>query len=299
MAPSKIYGLVGYPVKHSFSPALHKAAFEYHNIAAEYRLFEVKPEDLKKFLLEDSNNLSGFNITIPHKVKAKQILEEKFPQDLLFDKEYALYYVKLTGAINTVKREGEKVEYRNTDAAGFLRALKEDLKFDPDNKNVILIGCGGAGRAVLAALSWGDLGTKKIYVYDINVEAIKSTQEHFLTLPEEWQKKLAQKIEFISKDQIQQKINKCQLLINASPIGMKEGESSAVEKELLHKDLAIYDVIYNQVTQLIKDAKSLGLKHAGGDNMLVYQGAAAFEFWTGKEAPIKIMRKAFMEAMNK
>ena len=84
-------------------------------------------------------------------------------------------------------------------------------------------------------------------------------------------------------------------MVNASPVGMKEGEGSVIDKSLLHKDLYVYDVVYNRETQLIKDAKSLGLRFLDGLGMLLHQGAAAFEFWAGQEAPIEIMRKALEE----
>ena len=92
------------------------------------------------------------------------------------------------------------------------------------------------------------------------------------------------------------------LLINASPLGMKEGDPSVIKKELLHKDLSVYDVVYNRETQLIKDAKSLGLKNSGGLGMLLYQGVAAFEFWTTswtkKDAPVEVMRRALEEGLK-
>ena len=151
--PPKIYGLIGYPVKHSLSRAMHNSAFKHLkdqgkiDYNAEYRLFEVIPTKLKDFILNpkevfrDTDNnpvragdVLGFNITIPHKVRARDILEEKFPFDnSKTQRPEDEYYVKLSGAINTVKRNGGKIEYRNTDAAGFLQSLQE-LKFEPKDK---------------------------------------------------------------------------------------------------------------------------------------------------------------------
>ena len=110
---------------------------------------------------------------------------------------------------------------------------------------------------------------------------------------------LAEKIDFLDEDQIADKIKECQLLVNASPLGMKEGDGSPVEKSLLHKDLSVYDVVYNRQTQLIKYAKAAGLNAAGGLKMLLYQGVIAFEIWTGQKAPEDVMRKALEEELNK
>ncbi|MCF7907882.1 MAG: shikimate dehydrogenase [Candidatus Omnitrophica bacterium] len=294
-----LYGLVGFPIKHSFSPAMHNAAFAACNISAEYKLFEVESPELENFLLK-RNDIAGFNITIPHKVKACQILEKNFP----FNKNSKatlddLYYVKLSGAVNTVKRKGEGADYYNTDARGFLRSLKEDLQFEPEAKTVLLIGCGGVGRAVLAALSWKNGGAEKIYIYDLNQKAIDSLQRHFLTLPQEWRAIADKKIEVISQDKIAEKIKESQLLVNATPLGMKEGDPSPIDKNMLHKDLFVYDVVYNRNTELISDAKARCSAVSGGLGMLLYQGVAAWELWTKKTAPVEVMRKTLNEEIKK
>lgn len=291
-----IYGVIGWPVKHTLSPFMHNAAFKKLGIDAEYLAFEIPPEKLEDFIL-NRKDVAGFNITIPHKIKAREILEKEFPVEKdNASMEQDLYYVNLTGAINTVKRSGNNLEYRNTDAPGFSKALEEDLKFVTGNKTVLVIGCGGAGRAIIAALSWKSMYVRKIYVYEVNNAQVDSTEEHFSKLPEEWPGILQKKVEFISLNQLPEVIKDCQLLVNASSVGMKEGDLSPVDKKLLHKDLFVYDVVYNRETQLIKDAKSLfGEKHAsGGLGMLLYQGAHAFEFWTGRKAPVDVMKEALL-----
>ncbi|MDD3296396.1 MAG: shikimate dehydrogenase [Candidatus Omnitrophica bacterium] len=290
-----IYGLIGFPVKHSLSPAMHNAAFDHFRISAEYRLFETSPEALEDFLL-NNKELAGFNITIPHKVKACQILEKNFPpsKNKIWT-ERSLYYVKLSGAVNTVNRTSSGLEYFNTDAEGFLRSAKEKFKFSFGGKTVLLVGCGGAGRAVIAALSWKNLGVKKIYIYDLSQAAIDSLQKHFLSLPEEWRRTLKQKIEFISDAQVAEKIKFCQLLVNASPVGMKEGDPLLIDKNLLHKGLFVYDVVYNRETELIKEARLKGLPAIGGLGMLLYQGVIAWEIWTGMHAPVKEMKEALLK----
>lgn len=290
----RIYGLIGYPVKHSLSPVMHNAAFRALKINAEYRLFEVKPEELKVFLLSDKpardidgnlipkSDIFGFNITIPHKVKAREILEKKFPVDntrkQILENEY---YVRLSGAINTVKKDGDKLLYYNTDASGFFRSLNQDLKFNTlKNKNVLLIGCGGAGRAIIASLSWDRRDRGKIYINDISKEAISSAQAYFSQLALQLEH-LKDKLQFIPTEEMPKVITDCHLLVNATPIGMKGEDVSVVDKSLLHENLYVYDIVYNKKgpTRLIKEAASLNLPHASGLDMLLYQGADAFELW--------------------
>ncbi len=285
-----IYGVIGWPIKHSLSPAMHNAAFKELGIEAEYKKFEVRPEELEDFIL-NRKDVAGFNITVPHKIKAREILEKKHEAPV----KHAQFNVILTGAVNTVKRTANTLEYWNTDVLGFQTALKEDLRFDVKNKIVLLIGCGGAGRAVIAALS--NVGINKMHVYEINKAQTDSTKEYFSKLSQDWQDILKKKIEYISSEQLPEKINECQLLVNASPIGMKEGDPRVIGRSLFHKNLSVYDVVYNRETELINDARSLGLQCSGGLGMLLYQGAHAFEFWTGQKAPIDIMRKALLSAL--
>ncbi|MFH1768490.1 MAG: shikimate dehydrogenase [Candidatus Omnitrophota bacterium] len=306
MSATKTYGLIGCPVKHSLSALMHNAAFKHCGIDAQYRLFEVKEKDLEGFLLgyitlEDTNketffagDIAGFNITIPHKVRAKTILEEKIlPRQTNLAQE-DMYYVSLSGAVNTVKRAGGEIRYWNTDAAGFLRALNEDLKLDSfKNKSALLIGCGGAGRAIVAALSWKNVDTKKIFIYDNRKEGVASAQEHFFSFPQ-----MNGKWEFISYSQITEVISQCQLLVNASPIGMDEQDPSVIDKDLIHGNLSVYDVVYNRKTRLLLDAADKGVAAAGGLGMFLYQGAAAFELWTEAAAPLEVMRGELQRALN-
>ncbi len=203
----KIYGLIGYPVKHSLSPAMHNAAFQALNIDAEYRLFEVPPQRLEEFLLntdkifEDTDGNSvragdilGFNITIPHKV----------PALLKSTTIVTSHEVILVGSVNTVKRDKNtgKLYYYNTDTTGFMKSLQEDLKFDTRNKNVFIFGCGGAGRAIIAGLTCKGTNVKKIYIYDVNKDAMDSTKRHF----DNFSDYMEGELEFITEAQILEKI---------------------------------------------------------------------------------------------
>ncbi|MCQ9205629.1 MAG: shikimate dehydrogenase [Omnitrophica bacterium] len=303
-----LYGLIGYPVKHSLSPAMHNAAFKAKNINAEYRLFEIKPQDLEDFLLKpdkeikDTNSntvwaedIKGFNITIPHKVRAKEILDNT---KLLGDRPIIVrdeYIAAIAGAINTVKKDQERIYYTNTDARGFLRSLKEDLQFTSKDNDILLIGCGGAGRAVVAGLSGLDRSIlKKVHIYEINEKIRLSASEHFSQISH-----LDGRWEFISQEQIPEAVKKCQLLINASPVGMKDGDQPVIDIKLLRKDLFVYDVVYNRETKLVKEARLLRAPATGGLGMLLYQGVVAWELWTGQKAPVDVMRQALEKELNK
>ena len=306
----KIYGLIGYPVKHSLSPAMHNAAFKHLGINAEYRLFPVKPEELEPFLLQDivvrdidgnevrTKDILGFNVTIPHKVRAKQILEREFPLDKSAPGIPTISrYADLVGAVNTVRRVGDKLEYYNTDALGFEKSLIKDLGFDTYKKNVLVIGCGGAGRAIIAALCCMGDRIGRVNVFDVSTEAMDSAKSHFSQFPE-----IMKIIELVSAERIPSVVKDSQLLVNATPVGMEEGDGSVIDKSLLHDKLYVFDVVYNRETQLINDAKSLRLRAVGGLGMLLYQGVAAFERWTDKVLPfmtVTVMKKALQEELKK
>jgi shikimate dehydrogenase len=194
----------------------------------------------------------------------------------------------LAGAANTLKREGKRLTCYNTDIQGFVDSLREDLKFNSDGKSVFIFGCGGASRAVIAGLTMKATRVKKIYLYDIKKEAIDSTRKYFDNFQE-----VKGRLEYFSDAQrIPQEIKGIDLLINASPVGMREGDSSIIDKGLFSERLSVYDLVYNRQTQLIQDAQSLNLNCIGGLKMLWRQGMLSFKIWTGKDAPAEVMWQA-------
>jgi len=285
-----IYGVIGWPIKHSLSPAMHNAAFKELGIDAEYRLFEVPPEKLEDFIF-NKKDVSGFNITIPHKIRAREVLKNKFK--VVNNLSY-LYYDKMSGAVNTVKRNGDDIEYCNTDPAGFRHSLENDLKFKTKDKNVLIIGCGGVSRAIVADLGYPGHHIKKIYLYDINKEAVESAKRQYSNLKN--------KIKFIynTKEMLELK-DEFALLVNASPVGMEErDERLAAPKELLRKELYVFDLVYNRKTRLFKEASALGCHVADGSGMLAAQGAFSFSLWTGVPAVkvLETMRSALNKALS-
>jgi shikimate dehydrogenase len=278
----EIYGIVGHPVGHSLSPAMHNAAFRELGMDAEYRPFDVKPEDLEDFLRGlPGGPIRGVNVTIPHKIAAKEYIEREGS----LDKEAA----KL-GAVNTVKVEGGALKGYNTDGAGFYRSLVLDLKFEPEGKRVFIMGAGGAARAITMYL--GDSpGT--VSVFDIDAAKAEALKERY----ESYFKK--GRIRLVSERDLAKALSECQLFVNATPVGMKESDPSPVDAKSLPRGAAVYDLVYNRPkTALVREATLNKLHAVTGIGMLLYQGAIAFEIWTGRKPPIDVMRKALKSAMG-
>jgi shikimate dehydrogenase len=274
----KIYGVLGYPVKHSLSPVMHNAAFDALKINAEYRLFEIKPEDLEDFLNSlVKENIYGLNITIPYK--------EKILDFVKLNKES--FYSRQIKAVNTIALETNIWKGFNTDIPGFSRALKENI--EPINKKAAILGAGGAGKAVAYALA--DAKVKEISIYDIDKKKSQDVANMI--------KSLFLGFEIIPVDNIEQlEIRNKDLLINATPIGMKDTDPCLVREEMLHKNLFVCDLIYNPPeTKLLLVAKKAGAGTSNGLKMLLYQGMLSFEIWTGQKAPKEVMQKALLKTL--
>ena len=279
---TKLYGLVGHPVRHSLSPAMQNAAFEALGIDAEYKLFDVPPSGLAEFFRGIPDNpISGINITIPHKIKAKEYLEKN---GLIDENAIRL------GAVNTVKVTLDGLKGFNTDGPGFYRSLVEDLKFEPENKTVFFMGAGGAAVAIIMYLG---NGPAKIFVHDIEKGKAKEVWKQYSKFYD------PEKLSIVDKTGFEEALEASDLLVNATPVGMKESDPSPVDKSLLHSGLYIYDLVYNVTeTALVKEALRMKRHAVTGLGMLLRQGAIAFEIWTGQKAPVDIMKKALKTALK-
>jgi len=277
----KIYGVLGYPAKHSLSPLMQTAAFHALKINAEYKIFEVKPEELDDFLKSLSDgNIYGLNITIPYKEVVLNYLQWKSPE------------VRFIDAANTIiVKDKNYLEGWNTDGIGFYRDLTIDLKFNLSDNKVIVLGAGGAAKAVTNQLARH--GAKTIVIYDID-------KDKSLKLADKINKEFP-KCKALSMGSIEGlDIKNIDLLINATPIGMKDADPCLIKAEMLHKNLFVYDLIYNPPeTKLLALAKKTGARTANGLGMLLHQGARSFELWTAQKAPIEIMRRALNEGVRK
>jgi len=277
------YGIIGHPVRHSLSPAMQNAAFRELGIDAEYLLYDVEPERLESFLkVAASRQISGLNVTIPHKIKAKEYLERKDSLDANAER---------CGAVNTINIAGDgSLRGYNTDGPGFYRSLVEDLKFEPEGKKIFVLGAGGASHAAIMYLG---NSPKKIFVSDIDKSKTDGLKKHYGEYFDE------NRLEIVGSKDIGEKLEESELLVNATPIGMEESDPLPIDATLLHPGLSVYDLVYNRAfTELVRRANALKLHAVTGLGMLLYQGAIAFEIWTGAKAPVNVMRKALKEALK-
>lgn len=277
----QLYGLIGYPVKHSFSAFMHNAAFAHYKMNAQYQLFEVSPEELDEFFKKTiiEKGIKGFNVTVPHKERAVEFLSgEKDP------------LVNTIGAVNTIRVEPNgSLSGFNTDAGGFLRDLEEQGAILA-NKNVSLLGAGGGAKAVAFAIM--NQLPKKLSIFDIDLAKAQELAKRIQRFCPSVAIETVVRIE-------DSDIGKADILINATPVGMKPEDPLLVKKEWLRPELFVYDLIYNPIeTKLLKIAKEVGCRYANGLGMLLYQGCLAFEHWTQKRAPVDVMRKALTERIN-
>lgn len=274
----QIYGLIGYPVSHSLSPLMHNAAFSRLKINAEYKLFSLREEEIPGFFENlEEKNIFGLNVTFPYKEKIIPFLNQVSEE------------ARLIGAVNTIKISPKGLEGYNTDGAGFLKHLTLDLGFVPQGKNVSIIGAGGASRAISVYLCSEKVN--ELLIFDIDKSRLSALVCYLKETFKEVNIKAVNSIEGLN-------LENSHLLVNATPIGMKEGDNCLIDQRLIHKDLLVYDLVYNpKETKLLKLAKDKGARVSNGLGMLLYQGIVAFEIWMGITAPKEEMREALQKAL--
>ena len=270
---TEVYGIFGYPVKHSKSPVFQNVAFSFHNINAVYVPFEVKPENLKEAIHSlKILNIKGINITIPHKEEAVKYLDEISEE------------VKFIGATNTVKNKNGYLIGYNTDAYGFITGLKK-LENKLNDKKILVIGAGGASRAVIYSLI--KEGVEKIVIANRTLERAKKIVEDLKKLD----RFIDGSIKLILLKDIENYLEDVDIIVNTTPIGLKEDDPWLFDYNRLTDKHTVVDIVYKK-TPLIEFAIKKNCKWQDGYPMLIYQGAKSFEIWTGKEAPINEMKKA-------
>ena len=279
-AKTMVLCVIGHPIEHSMSPTMHNAAIQDLELDYVYIAYDIHPNNLEKAVQGfKALNITGINVTIPHKETIMKYLDEIDP------------VAQKIGAINTIKKENDCLKARNTDALGGKQALK-DAGCKTQGKNILFLGSGGVSRALCYVLAEE---VNKIVLTDI-IEA------RAVALAKEIKATTGVNIDgFASKDQVlKQKINDIDILINATPIGMyPKVNDTPISKEFLHSDLFVFDVVYNPLeTQLMKDATKIGCRTLGGLDMLVNQGATAFEWWTGKKPNSTLMKKKIIEFLG-
>jgi shikimate dehydrogenase len=286
----RFVGLIGLGLKHSISPQFQQAAFDHLGLDVRYELWDTEESDLPAVVraLREPAKL-GANVTIPHKEKVIPLLDEV---------DAAAAGI---GAVNTIVKKDGNLSGFNTDSIGFLRALRQEGGFDPARRRAVLLGAGGVARAAGFALVHA--GVASLMLTDVVVE---SAQRLVADLRRSFDQATdpAPEIGVLlqGSTEFEKAVRDCDLLVNCSPVGMKHGATEAqspLKAGLIGKGALVYDLVYNPAdTPLLKDASTAGARTLGGLAMLVYQGAAAFELWTGEAAPVDIMMKAAKDALG-
>jgi len=256
-AKTKLYGLIGNPIKHSFSPYFQNKLFENHNINAVYLAFDINDSDLNDVIKSmKSMDIKGFNVTVPYKEKVLKFIDEIDPLAIEI------------GAVNTIKNVNGKLYGYNTDIFGFQKLIQNNNIY-LDNKEIVILGSGGAAKSVVVSLKY--LGVKNMTIYNRSIDkAIKIAEKY-------------NDINITSKELKTFKLKDNTLVINATSIGL-DGKSSPITVDKNYKDTVFIDLIYNpKQTQLLKDAKKHNMGTYNGLEMLLYQGIESFSIWTDEK----------------
>jgi len=278
-------GLIGYPLKHSVSPYFQQAALDYCHLDIRYEAWETTPAELPDIVkrLRRPENI-GANVTAPYKETVLPLLDEV--DDL----------ANLIGAVNTIVKKDDRIVGFNTDAHGFIEALDKEGHLDPKGKRVVMLGAGGAARAAGLVLVQKKVASLAITdgIFDRASALADNLVRYIEGAPPSLGKLRAEVSAFQWMNVSSVKtFAHSDLIIHCTTIGMKDSSQeglSPLGPEVIPKNALVYDVVYNpRLTPLLRLAREAGANVLGGLPMLVYQGAASFKLWTGKEAPVDIM----------
>ncbi|MFW6065051.1 MAG: shikimate dehydrogenase [Candidatus Natronoplasma sp.] len=264
-----IYGLVGRSIQHSLSPIIYNSLYTKHGIDAEYRLFDM--DNLSQFMKEvrdDASRIQGLNITKPYKIEVFKYLDEVGQE------------VKRIGSSNTVSITDGMIKGFNTDGVGAKRALTRFT--DIENKKVLQLGAGGAGKAIAYELS----RTSEVTVLNRTLKKARSLE------------KFGVEVNRLSKEILKRELETADILINTTSVGMDE-KRSLVDIDLMKEGLTVFDIVYSPLdTKLLKDAERTGCQTIDGIWMLIYQAVQAFQIWMGIEPDPARLRKILMAEIS-
>ena len=279
---SATLGIIGYPIGHSISPVFQQAALDHCGIDATYRAWGVPPAGVSAFIqgLRDSNTW-GINVTLPHKEAVISHLDEVDD------------WATEAGAVNTIVHRGGRLTGHNTDGQGFLRALREVRGFFPRGRRVLVLGAGGAARGVVLALIREGVGQLTI------ANRTLSRAQRLCRLAEDGG--VSSQAVPLAGDTLAAAAATADLIVNCTTMGMSHGpdeNGAPLSWQQIPRRALVNDLVYNPAqTPLLREAAKAGAPVLGGIHMLVYQGAASFEMWTGKKAPVEVMLEAALRAM--
>lgn len=270
---TKLVILLGNPLGHSVSPPMHNCVFEKLGIDYCYMPVETSEKDLKEVFSGLSRmNVAGFNVTIPHKIGIIEQLDELDP------------LAATIGAVNTITVKNGKTKGYNTDGEGFVRSLEEEANISVKGKQMYIIGCGGASRAIAMTLAF--YGAKKIFLQNRTIAKAEGLANEINTKIRPCTKVVGPSLE----DQ-KEAIASCHVLINATSLGMyPKKDVSPIDDSLITPNLIVADIVYNPLmTKLLNTAKAKGCNVVPGLGMLIYQGAAAFKLFTDLDPLVEEM----------
>jgi shikimate dehydrogenase len=277
------FGIIGYPIGHSISPLFQQVALDHLSVGSEYRAYEVAPDEVGDFITSlRSEKAVGINVTVPHKEAVMPYLDE------IDD------WAAEAGAVNTiVNRDGRLIGY-NTDGYGFLRALREEGSFDPSGKGVLILGAGGSARGVVQALVRAEVG--RLHIANRTLARAETLAELAAG------KGVPAEALALGSEGISHAAASAELIVNCTSLGMRHGpdeNAAPLAANQIPADSLVYDLVYNPMrTPLLREAEVAGANTLGGISMLVYQGAASFELWLERPAPVPVMMDAAMAAMR-
>ena len=270
---TRLLALIGQPVSHSLSPAMHNAAFAEDGLDYVYVCLEVDPEDLIPAVKGAAAlKLRGFNITMPHKRAMVPLVDE------LDDG------ARVSGAVNTVVIDGPTLRGYNTDGGGMVMACRE-AGIELHNRRVLLVGAGGAAAAI--AVAFEGAGTGELHIANRSVE-------HAEELRDKLRRAGIEKVEIHPLDDLDERVPEADVVVNATSLGMRDDDPLPVPVERLSEGAALCDAVYRpgHETTLVRLARERGVPVVAGGRMLLYQGVLAQKLWTGREPHVNAMDRA-------
>jgi shikimate dehydrogenase len=277
---TKPFAVLGHPIGHTLSPVMHNASMQELGFDGIYLALDVHPDQLMDVLPSMAKmGFAGVNLTVPHKEIAFRGLDT-------LDES-----AELLGAANTVEFTADGMIGHNTDGYGFLKALEEAFGKTVKGDAVFVLGCGGAGRAV--ALMAAKEGAKSLVLADIDAERVQRLEDEIRSLAPAVE--ITQALDDVTKIE---RCRECDLVVQASPVGMKKEDPSLLPPEAFHAGQRAFDLIYMYPeTAILTTAREAGAQIANGLGMLLHQGARAFEIWTGVAPSVPAMRNALEDAV--
>ncbi len=265
--------LIGHPVEHSLSPRMHNAAFAADGLDFVYVCFDVEPKDLPSAVRGAAAlGLRGFNVTMPHKQAILPLLDDV--------DEVA----RISGAVNTVAIEGSKLRGYNTDGGGLVEACRES-GIELSGRHVLLLGARGAAASIAVAL--GGEGAGELRIVNRSIERARE-------LADKLREAGMEQVEVYPPDALGEAASEAEVIMNATSLGMRDGDPLPIPVEYLDEGRAVCDAVYRpgKETQLIRQARERGARVVAGERMLLYQGVQAQRLWTEREPNVKAMDRA-------